>query len=56
MMKQITIFLSDDEWKELVETVSHEIGELKSGDAVERKVQDDVLGYIRNSYIHGLGI
>ncbi len=36
MMKQITIFLTDDEWKELVDTARHELGEAMSDEEIER--------------------
>jgi len=56
MMKQITIFLSDDEWKELVETVRHELGETVSEEEIERKVRDDMTAFIQSTYIHSLGV
>ncbi len=55
-MKQITIFLTDDEWKELVDTVRHELGEPMSDDEIERKVRDDMTAFIQSTYIHSLGV
>jgi hypothetical protein len=55
-MKQITIFLSDDEWKELAETVRHELGEPKSDEEIERKVKSEIDIYVRATYLHGLGV
>jgi hypothetical protein len=55
-MKQITIFLTDDEWKELVDTVRHELGETTSEDEIERKVEGEIDSYVRATYLHGLGV
>lgn len=55
-MKQITIFLSDDEWKELVGTVRHEIGETMSDDEIERKAKSEIDSHIRSTYLHDLGV
>jgi hypothetical protein len=55
-MKQITIFLSDDEWKELVETVRRELGEPMSDDEINRKVKSEIDSYVRSTYLHGLGV
>ena len=55
-MKQITIFLSDDEWKELVDTVRHELGEPMSDEEIERKMQSEIDSYVRATYLHSLGV
>ena len=55
-MRQITVFLTDDEWKELVDTVRRELGETISEDEIERKVRDDMTAFIQSAYIHRLGV
>jgi len=52
-MKQITIFLSCEEWNELIETVRHELGELVSDDEIERKAKREIDGYIRARALFG---
>lgn len=54
-MKQITVFLTDDEWKELLDSVKHETGESLSDNEIEEVVKKEVLKFIRDNYIHGLG-
>jgi len=55
-MKQITIFLSCEEWNELIETVRHELGEAMSDEKIERRVKSEIDSYIRSTYLHGLGV
>jgi hypothetical protein len=56
MMKQITFFLTDGEWKELVDTVRHESGEAMSEEEIKRKMRDDITAFIQSTYIHSLGV
>lgn len=53
-MKKITIELTDYEWKELSETIRHELGELLSDGKVEKIVKKDVLRFVRDSYKRAL--
>ena len=53
-MKQIIISLTDDEWKELLDSVRHEFGEPLSDNEVEQIVKKDVVSFIRETYIRGL--
>lgn len=55
-MKRITIFLSREEWNELIEAVRHELGEAMSEEEIERKVRDDITAFIQSAYIHSLGV
>ena len=54
-MKQIIISLTDEEWKELLDSVRHEFGEPLSDDKVEEIVKKDVGNFIRETYIRDLG-
>lgn len=56
MMKQITIFPSDDEWKELVDTVRRELGETVSEEEIGQKVRNEVKEHIKGTYLYGLGV
>ena len=55
-MKQIIISLTDEEWKELLDSVRHEFGEPLSDDKVEEIVKKDVVNFIRETYIRSLGV
>jgi len=50
-MKQIILSLTDDEWKELLDTVRHELGEPLSEDEIEKLVKRAVREFIRDTYI-----
>ena len=53
-MKRIVISLTDDEWKELLDTVRQEFGELLSDEEIENIVKKEVERFIRDTYIHSL--
>lgn len=53
-MKRITVELTDDEWKELGDTLRHEFGEPLSEDEIEKIVKKDVLKFVRDSYERAL--
>lgn len=55
-MKQITIFMTDGEWKELLDSVKHEIGEPVTDNEIEEIVKKEILKFIRDNYIYGLGV
>lgn len=55
-MKEITILLKDEEWKELCDTVRHEIGESITDEETEKMIKEDIIGFIRETYIRGLGV
>ena len=50
-MKQITINLTDQEWKELCDTLLHELGELISENEMESLVKRGVKRFVRDTYI-----
>ena len=54
-MKQIIISLTDEEWKELLDSVRYEFGEPLSDNEVEEIVKKGVVNFIRETYIRGLG-
>lgn len=54
-MKQIVISLTDNEWKELADTVRHELGEPLSDDEIENIVRRDIAKFIRDDYLRALG-
>lgn len=55
-MKEIVISLTDDEWRELSDTLRHEFGEPLSDEKVENIMKKDVVKYIRETYIRSLGV
>ena len=55
-MKQITIFLSYDEWKELLDIVRRELGETISEEEIKGKVKSEIDRYIRATYVQGFGV
>ena len=52
-MKRITIELRDDEWKELSDTLQHELGKPLGDNEVEQIVKKDVRGFIIDMYVRG---
>jgi len=54
-MKQIVISLTDDEWKEISDTIQHEFGEPLNDEKVENIMRKHVAKFIRDTYIRGLG-
>lgn len=54
-MKGITFVLTDDEWKELQDTVRREFGEPLSDSEVEEIVKKEVAKFVRDTYIRSLG-
>ena len=55
-MKRITIEITDNEWKELSDTLKHELGEPLSDEEIENIVKKDIVKYIRETYIRSLGV
>ena len=54
-MKRIAIELTDDEWKELSDTVRREFGEPLSDEQIESIVKKEAVKFIREIYLHALG-
>ena len=54
-MKEIVISITDNEWKELLDTVRHELGTLLTDDEIEEIVKKEVAKFIHETYICGLG-
>jgi hypothetical protein len=54
-MKRLIIFLTDEEWTEVLSSVRHELGEPLEEDQVENTVIKEVTNLIRETYIQGLG-
>lgn len=53
-MKEIIISITDEEWKELSDTVRHEIGEPLSDDEIENIVKKEARKFIHDTYIRSL--
>lgn len=53
-VKEIVIPLTDDEWKELLDTVRHELGESLTDEEIENIVKREVGKSIRDTYICSL--
>ena len=54
-MKRITIELTDGEWKELCDTLRHELGEPLRDEEIENIVKKEAVKFVRDVYIHALG-
>ena len=55
MKKRIIIELKDNAWKEMCDTVQHELGEPLGDDEIENIVKKGVAKFIHETYIRGLG-
>jgi hypothetical protein len=53
-MKRITIELTDYEWKEISDTLRHELGEPLRDEEIKNIVKKEVERFIRDTYIHSL--
>lgn len=54
-MKQIVVSLTDDEWKELSDTLRHEFGEPLSDEEIENIVKKEIAKFVRDTYIRSFG-
>ncbi|MFQ5758063.1 MAG: hypothetical protein ACE5IF_00125 [Candidatus Bathyarchaeia archaeon] len=53
-MKEIAVSLTDDEWKQLLDTIRREFRGTLSDNEIEEIVKKDIVKFIRDTYIHGL--
>jgi hypothetical protein len=54
-MKQLVILLTDEEWTEAISSVRHELGEPLDEKRVEDIIMKEVVSFIRETYVQGLG-